>query len=90
MQGWCKAWEICTQDTVSLMLLDGCRKWGAFHRLHLLLRRTAEEETAPKVLEGKPKVHDVTHGHEGDRDDDQQAESLGVGRQNHHDEVQQV
>lgn len=72
------------------MGLDGGRKWGAVHRLHLLLRRAAEEEAAAQVLEGKPKVHDVTHGHEGHWDDDQQAEGLRVRSQNHHDEVQQV
>lgn len=71
------------------MGLDGGRKWGAV-RLHLLLRREAKEEAAAQALEGKPKVHDVTHGHEGDRDDDQQPEGLWVRSQNHHDEVQQV
>lgn len=32
----------------------------------------------------------MPHGDKGDGDDDQQAESFGVGRQDHHDEVQQV
>lgn len=76
--------------TVSVRSLDGGGKWGAVHRGHLLLWRAAEEEAAPQVLEGKRKIHGMAHGHEGDGDEDEQTEGLGVRGQNHHDEVQQI
>lgn len=72
------------------MGLDGGRKWRIVNRLHLLLRRAAEEEAVAQAPEGEPKVHHMAHGHKGDRDDDQEAKGLWVWGQNHHDEVQKV
>lgn len=71
-------------------LLHGGRKWGAVVRLGLPLRRAAQEEAGAQAPEGEAEVHHVTHGHEGHGDDDEQAEGLRVGRQDHHDEVEQV
>ena len=72
--------------------LDCGGKWGAvYYCLNgFLLRWAAEEDASAQALEGKPEVHDVAHGHEGHRDEDEHAKGFGVGRQDHHDEMQEV
>lgn len=55
-----------------------------------LLHGPAGEELAAQGLLGEPEIHDVAHGDEGHGDEHQQAEGLGVGGQDHHDEVQEV
>lgn len=70
--------------------LDHIGRRGTALRLDLLLRRAAEEQTMAETLEGEVKVHNVARRHERHRDNDQQAEGLRIGRQDHHDEVQQV
>lgn len=56
----------------------------------VLFDRTAGEKLVAQGLLGKPEIHDVAHGHEGDGDEHEQAEGLRVGGQDDHDEVQEV
>lgn len=64
-------------------------KWGNIG-VRLLLGWTEEEKPTPKAFIGEPEVHHMSHGDEGNRDDHEKAEGLGIRREDDHDEVQEI